>query len=228
MSTPPVRGLVPVVYVADLTAAGEFYGLLGFTRSGIGSDEGHEWNWTYLQSGETGILLASGRAVSGSAPGPVQLYLQVEDIAAAQQSLDRAGVAFDHLGYPDHAPGGELRTTDPDGHGLLVGQTTAVAKPDDAVKRRTIAGFGALQEAADALHRRGHVPQGCEVGAFGGGRCELPAEVKLADSWGETAWSCVDHADEVMINAPGVFLAIEDSQGLSQFLRLRRNAPTGR
>jgi predicted enzyme related to lactoylglutathione lyase len=227
----PVRGLVPVVYVRDLAASGAFYRLLGFTAAAAGRDDGNEWNWSYLQSAEHGILLAAGNAPIGPARGPVQLYLQVDDVTAAHATLVDAGAAVEHLGYPDHAPGGELRATDPDGQGVLIGQTTAVAKPEGAGNRRAIAGFGALREAASALHRRGIAPRRCDIGILGGGPCDRPAEVKLADSWGETAWSCIDHADEVMINAPGVFLAIEDSQGLTQFLRMRRGtdpAPVGR
>jgi hypothetical protein len=45
--------------------------------------------------------------------------------------------------------------------------------------------------------------------------------VKMADSWGDSAWTCLSHAEELMINAKGVFIASEDSEGLAVYLRRR-------
>ena len=41
--------------------------------------------------------------------------------------------------------------------------------------------------------------------------CPAPADVKLADSWGDSTWTCLSHAEEIMLNARGAFIASEDS-----------------
>ena len=54
-----------------------------------------------------------------------------------------------------------------------------------------------------------------------GSDCPEPATVKLADGSGVSAWSCSEHADEVLINARGVFLASDEPDGLVAFLAAR-------
>ena len=65
------------------------------------------------------------------------------------------------------------------------------------------------------------VPDHCVIGRPDGTDCPAPAEVKLADGSGASAWSCADHADEVLINARGVFLAGDEPDGLVAFLAAR-------
>jgi GAF domain-containing protein len=60
---------------------------------------------------------------------------------------------------------------------------------------------------------------GCELGRLMEAECVRPADVKVADSWGDSAWSCTEHASEALVLTPGVFLATEDSQGLAVYRR---------
>ena len=53
---------------------------------------------------------------------PLGAYLWSSDVAAVQAALTAAGVPCQHVGHPDHAPGGELRTADPDGNVVVVEQ----------------------------------------------------------------------------------------------------------
>jgi hypothetical protein len=46
--------------------------------------------------------------------------------------------------------------------------------------------------------------------------------VKLADSRGTTAWTCLAHADEILMAVPGAFLATQGDQGIAEFLSHRR------
>ncbi len=218
--TAAVRTLVPVVYVSELEPSVAFYTLLGFGEVSRGDDG--EWAWSYLRRGELGILLAVGGAPLDARQRPAIMYCQTDDAAGLQQRLAAAGAPVEHLGYPDHAPGGELRTTDPDGHGILVGQTTGAPRVEPAETREPDRRSSILQRAADAVRRRGGTDHRCQIGAPGGAPCAVPAEVKLTDSWGDTAWSCLRHADEVVVNAPGVYLATEDAQGLGEYLARRR------
>jgi GAF domain-containing protein len=56
-------------------------------------------------------------------------------------------------------------------------------------------------------------PSWCELG--GSTACQKEAEVKVADSWGDSAWACWQHAEEALINVVPVFLATESPYGLA-------------
>lgn len=64
-------------------------------------------------------------------------------------------------------------------------------------------------------------PKRCAVGTPDGDDCPDPPEIKLADGSGASAWSCVAHAEEVLISARGVFIAADEPDGLVAFLALR-------
>ena len=102
------------------------------------------------------------------------------------------------------------------------GQRVAVA----GELRRPVTDDGArmslIKQAAEAISRRGGAPAGCQVGRTDGQPCPEPAEVKLADPWGETVWACLTHADEALIDARSAFIATEDEHGLGPWLRHRR------
>ncbi|MGE5827978.1 MAG: VOC family protein [Micromonosporaceae bacterium] len=213
----PIAGCVPVVYATDIERSVDFYQLLGFALQARGHD--NEWRWAYLKCGDTGILLAAGGSVWTADPGPVLLYLRVTDADEVQRVLAAAGVPSEHLGYPDHAPGGELRVLDPDGHGLMVGQVTGT--PPAAGEGEDPQRTNVLVRAAEAARRRGATHH-CQFPLPGGKPCLSQADVKLADSWGDSTWVCLPHAEEVMLNARGAFIANEDSEGLAAYLRRRQ------
>lgn len=219
----PIAGCVPVVYATDIERSVDFYQLLGFTVQTRGHDD--EWRWAYLKCGDTGILLGAGGSVWTADPGPVLLYLRVTDADATKRVLEAAGVSVEHLGYPDHAPGGELRVLDPDGHGLMLGQVTgtppAVLEDADLHQPELPQRTNVLVRAAEAARRRGATHH-CQFPLHGAKPCPSQADVKLADSWGDSAWVCVPHAEEVMLNARGAFIANEDSEGLATYLRRRQ------
>jgi predicted enzyme related to lactoylglutathione lyase len=208
-----VRACTPVLYVTDLAASVEFYRLLGYTELTSGRDS--EWTFSYLKTVTTGLLLATGPAVPRPT-GPVTLYLQVGDADAVSRELEAAGVTVEHLGYPDHAPGGELKVTDPSGYALLLGQVTG-APPVD---RTTPPSTSVLERAAEATRRRGTPLPRCQIPTRDGA-CPEQAEIKLADSWGDSVWACLAHGEEVMLHAGAVFLATEDSEGVAAYLRRR-------
>ncbi|MFI5960509.1 hypothetical protein [Cryptosporangium sp. NPDC051539] len=65
----------------------------------------------------------------------------------------------------------------------------------------------------------------CGIGMPDGSDCPNPAEVKLADGSGASAWSCTEHADEVLVCARGVFIAGDEPNGLEAFLAARGRRP---
>ena len=212
-----LNACVPVVYVADVRTSVAFYVHLGFSEQISGQDG--EWTWSYLKCGDVGLLLAGGGSVWTGDPGPVLLYLRGDDVAGLEPTLREAGVEVEHLGYPDHAPGGELKVLDPDGHGLLLGQVTGAPPADRSVMEDQT---NVLVRAAEAARRRGVTPHRCQFPLTIDQPCPAPADVKLADSWGDSTWTCLPHAEEIMLNARGAFIASEDSEGLGVYLRRRQ------
>jgi catechol 2,3-dioxygenase-like lactoylglutathione lyase family enzyme len=215
-----VNACVPVVYVADIAASVAFYEHLGLAVQADGQDGG--WRYSYLKCGDVGVLLAAGGTVWSTDPGPVHLYFRADDVAGLENTLRAAGVTTEHMGYPDHAPGGELKVLDPDGHVILIGQITGVAPPDrtPAPEERS----SILARAAAAAKARGAGEHRCQFPLAAGRSCGKPAEIKMADSWGDSAWTCVPHAEEIMINAKGVFIAAEDAEGLARYLHRRQGS----
>lgn len=214
-----VQAAVPVIYVRDIEASRDFYGLFGYAEQQSGSGDAQ---WSYLQCGEHTLLLACVQPPLISAPLPLLIYLYVADLAAVGRRLEDAGRSHEVVGYPDHAPGGEIRTHDPDENVVLIGQRTAVSARDSSALTDPEARSSLIRQAAEAVSHRGGAPASCQAGLPDGQSCPHPAEIKLADSWGTTVWSCLQHADEALIDAPGAFIANEDAEGLHQWLSRRR------
>jgi hypothetical protein len=217
-----VEALIPVVYAADLESTRGFYELFGFTEQSAGGDGTSRW--CYLRAGELTILVVAVQPRLITVELPLLIYLYVDDLNAVTQRLAEADHAVDRVGYPDHAPGGEARTKDPDGNVVLIGQRVANPAQSRVEPTGDQARFSLIRQAAEAVARRGGAPARCQIPDAGGRACERAAEVKLADSWGDSAWACVEHADETLLLARSVFLATEDGQGLGPFLQARVRA----
>ncbi|MFI2648022.1 VOC family protein [Micromonospora fulviviridis] len=218
-----VQAQVPVLYVADADAARGFYEVFGYTVQRTGGDG--DSHWCYLQCGDLSLLLAAVTPRLVTVELPLLIYLYVDDLTATTDRLTAAGYAVERVGYPAHAPGGECRTTDPDGNTVLYGQRRAVPAQARDARTGAEARFSLIREAAEAVGRRGGAPARCQIGGPRGEPCPEPAEVKLADSWGDTVWGCLAHADETLLNARGAFLASEDAMGLAAFLGMRHAQP---
>ncbi|WP_428962113.1 GAF domain-containing protein [Micromonospora fluostatini] len=59
-------------------------------------------------------------------------------------------------------------------------------------------------------------PEQCQLG--GSDACDAPAELKIADSWGDSAWGCPAHVEEAILNVRSVFIANEALGGLAAYL----------
>lgn len=217
-----VQAAVPVVYVRNVGSSRSFYGLFGYEeqRSG-GEGDAH---WSYLQCGEHTLLLACVQPLLIQVELPLLIYLFVTDLAGTREQLEHAQHPYEVGGYPDHAPGGEIRTHDPDGNVVLVGQRTGIPSEARSVPTGPEARFSLIKKAAEAVNRRGGAPSHCQIPAGDGSACTNLAEVKLADTWGATVWGCLSHVDEALINAPGTFIATEDANGLGPWLSRRRRS----
>jgi GAF domain-containing protein len=78
---------------------------------------------------------------------------------------------------------------------------------------------GRLRTAA-STHRDHPHPATCELGGAGS-PCPEPAELKIADSWGDAAWGCPDHVEQAIINVRSVFVASEELGGLAAHVARR-------
>jgi hypothetical protein len=72
-----------------------------------------------------------------------------------------------------------------------------------------------MRTAAAAQAAAPH-PEHCELGGAAG--CTAPAKLKIADSWGDSAWGCAAHVEEAIINVRSVFIASEELGGLAAYL----------
>nr|WP_296074508.1 VOC family protein [uncultured Actinoplanes sp.] len=214
-----VQAAVPVLYVRNIDSGRAFYTLFGYAEAQSGGDG--DASWAYLQCGEHTLLLACVQPPPIQAELPLLIYLYVTDLAAVRERLQEAGHAYEMAGYPDHAPGGEIRIHDPDGNVVSVGQRSAVGGSTRAERPGPQARQSLIKQAAEAVNRRGGAPATCQIAAGDGSACARAAEVKLADTWGATVWGCLEHADEALINAPAAFIASEDAQGLGPWLNRR-------
>ncbi|MFE2754317.1 GAF domain-containing protein [Actinosynnema sp. NPDC059335] len=62
-------------------------------------------------------------------------------------------------------------------------------------------------------------PRQCQLGGADG--CGEPAELKVADAWGDAAWGCHVHAEEALLTVRSAFIASEELGGLAAYLNRR-------
>ena len=74
----------------------------------------------------------------------------------------------------------------------------------------------AQMRVAAAVQAKTPHPEFCQLGGRAG--CALPAEIKVADSWGDSAWGCAAHVEEILIHVRSVFIASEELGGLAAYL----------
>lgn len=72
-----------------------------------------------------------------------------------------------------------------------------------------------LQAAAATLGDADR-PATCQLG--GDTPCPAAPDLKVADAWGDSAWGCLAHVEEAILNARSVFVADAKLAGLSAYL----------
>src|SRR5947209_8134251 len=212
---PRVRSMVAVTYVKDIDASRAFYGLLGFREHSSGKAELSAWS--VMQHQEVSVLLASTGPALDIPALPLLFYFFYDDVEAVAGVLEAAGVPVVRTGHPPHALGGEMKALDPDGNTVLLGQRERSASQAPSEDEGLIR-FSILREAAALVAARGGAPQGCQVTGRDVGRCPDQAEVKLADSLGDSVWACLPHAEQILVTVPAAFIASHDDRGIAVFL----------
>jgi catechol 2,3-dioxygenase-like lactoylglutathione lyase family enzyme len=215
LMVPRVRSMVAATYVSDIDASRAFYRLLGLREHSSGKAEASAWSVMQYE-GVSVLLAATGPALDLPAL-PLLFYFFYDDIEAAVGVLQEAGVPVVRTGHPPHALGGEVKVLDPDGNTVLLGQWDRSASRAPAEDEGLIR-FSILREAAALVSARGGAPQACQVTGRDGGRCPDQAEVKLADSLGDSVWACLPHAEDILVTVPAAFIASHDDRGIAAFL----------
>ena len=127
----PITGLVPMIPVMDVERSVEFYKLLGFAVGNRVPREGRMgWAWLYSPNasnwkvGPNLMLSCSEHAIDPSVPA-ILFYLYATDLIGLREQLAAAGLDPGPIKYPDYLPKGEFALRDPDGHRLMLAQSTS-------------------------------------------------------------------------------------------------------
>jgi len=214
--TPTMQSMVAAAYVRDIGASRGFYELLGFREHSAGKAATSAWS--SLRNGTQRVLLASSSPPLDVPSLPLLFYFFFDDIETVVKALGQAGVAFWRMGHPPHALGGEVKVLDPDGNTVLLGQPQRSPSQASSSEVAGAPGFSLLREAAALVAARGGASTTCQVKRPAGPRCRQRAKVKLADSAGDSAWACLDHAHEILLTVSGAFIASQDDEGIAGYL----------
>jgi hypothetical protein len=140
------------------------------------------------------------------------------------RDIDTSRAFYGLLGFHEHSAGKAATSAWSSlhlgGHRVLLASTRPPAADDETSPR-----FSLLKEAAPLVEARGGTTATCQVSDIHGIRCQTKADVKLADSGGNTVWACLGHADEILVTVPGAFIATQHDQGITGFLRSRSSRP---
>jgi catechol 2,3-dioxygenase-like lactoylglutathione lyase family enzyme len=213
--------MVAAAYVRDIGRSRAFYELLGFQERSAGRAATSAWS--SLHNGIHQVLLTSTTPAFGIPALPLLFYFFFDDVDGVVRDLQAAGVTADHMGFPSHALGGEVKLADPDGNTVLIGQReqSATARPSQGEPNSR---FSLLREAAAAVAARGGSSAQCEISDQRGAACSENADIKLADAGGHSAWACLDHADEILVTVRGAFIASHDDTGIASYLARRASS----
>lgn len=215
LMAPQVQSMIAVTYVKDIGTSRAFYELLGFQEHSSGKAD--KSAWSVMRCGQLSVLLAMTGPALDIAPLPLLFYFFCQDLGAVLGAFDQARVPVTRTGHPPHAPGGEAKVLDPDGNTVLLGQRERPAAQPPAEDEGEIR-FSILREAAALVAARGGARQACQVTGPDSQRCPEQAEVKLADSLGDSAWACLAHAGQILVTVRGAFVASHDGTGIAAFL----------
>jgi len=80
-------GVVPMIHVPDVRATADWYASIGFTILETAEDEG-ETDWADLAFGANRIMLNAGGRPSDADRREVDLYVTVDDVAAARRRIE--------------------------------------------------------------------------------------------------------------------------------------------
>jgi hypothetical protein len=153
----------------------------------------------------------------------------VRDIDASRSFYELLGFAEQSAGKAEKSAWSALHQGS---HSILLVSTRPTLKipqlpllsgqlKGDAAEEEDESRFSLLREAAAVVAAGGGAPSRCTISEPGGQPCGAAAEVRLADAAGTAAWSCLAHAEEILVMVPGSFVAADADDGIAGFLARR-------
>ncbi|MFI7602335.1 GAF domain-containing protein [Actinoplanes sp. NPDC049681] len=141
---------------------------------------------------------------------------QESDLALTRVFADTAALAIERHHIEQAKTAAEARAKA--AHDALAEAVEAERKLRADAEQRAVAAaeLAARMRAAAAAQAATPRPAHCQLGGKQG--CTAPAELKVADSWGDSAWGCTAHAEEAIINVRSVFIASEELGGLAAYV----------
>src|SRR5437763_1815690 len=124
-----LTGLVPMIHVADVERAIEFYNKLGFeVGNSVPRSGPKQWAWLYCpavenwKNGANLMVTRTARPLNAECQN-FFFYSYPSYLVALRDCLNAKGVKASEISYPEYLPKGEFRIDDLDGYCLMVAQS---------------------------------------------------------------------------------------------------------
>ncbi len=122
-TAPTAQAFVPMVHVASVARAAEYYAVLGFAMGNVHRvpECGEEPVWAWMESpGGAEFMLVRADGPVDADVQAVLFYVYCDDVDAMRERVIAAGYEAGPMGYPFYRPRGEFRSRDPDGYVLMI------------------------------------------------------------------------------------------------------------
>ena len=119
---PRVTRLIPMAHVADVQRSVRFYELLGLKLRNMLKAADGTLVWAHVECELAELMFTRADTTVVASQEAVLFYLYSPDLIALREHLVAKGVQVSAITYPNYMPKGEIRTEDPDGYVLLIGQ----------------------------------------------------------------------------------------------------------
>ncbi|MGM1060701.1 GAF domain-containing protein [Saccharothrix sp. Mg75] len=141
---------------------------------------------------------------------------QDSDLALARVFAGTAALAIER--HHDERARREAEARAEAAHAELAKAMRAEQKLRAEAEQRAVAAaeLAERMRAAAAAQAAAPHPEQCRLGSADG--CTAPAELKVADAWGDAAWGCHDHAEEALLTVRSAFIANEELSGLAAYI----------
>ncbi|WP_229068918.1 GAF domain-containing protein [Actinoplanes sp. DH11] len=140
---------------------------------------------------------------------------QDADLALTQVFADTAALAIERHHIEEAKAAAEARARQAHDELAKAVRTERQLRTEADQRAATAAELADRMRAAAAAQGDSPHPEHCQLGGAAG--CTAPAEIKIADSWGDSAWGCSTHVEEAIINVRSVFIASEELGGLAAY-----------
>ncbi|TWJ21267.1 GAF domain-containing protein [Micromonospora endolithica] len=141
---------------------------------------------------------------------------QDSDLALARLFAGTAALAIERHHIEQAKLAAEARATSANDELAKVVRVERELRAEAEQRAAAAAELASRMRAAAAAQATTPHPEHCQLGGAAG--CTAPAEIKIADSWGDAAWGCPTHVEEAILNVRSVFIASEELGGLTAYL----------